>query len=65
MRTMKESRLAGGFQGYASGRVYEWSDGACWRREDRAGEYVRRKRAMARLRRERGIGLTYLNAEGT
>lgn len=60
-----EGWVAGHIEGYRGGRVYELSDGSCWRQEDRTSEYIYRERPKARLLRDPGIGLTYLDVEGT
>ena len=65
MKTIWEGWIAGVFEGYRGGRVYELSDGSCWRQEDRTDEYVYRERPRARLLRDPGIGQTYLDVEGT
>jgi len=65
METMWEGRIAGVFDGYRGGCAYELSDGSRWRQEDRTDEYVYRERPAARLLRDRGTGMTYLDVEGT
>jgi hypothetical protein len=65
VETTWEGHIAGVFEGYASGRVHELSDGSRWRQEDRTREYVYRERPKARLLRDRGIGKTHLDVEGT
>ena len=65
MDTTWEGRIAGIFEGYAGGRVYELSDGTRWRQEDRAAEYVYRENARATLRWEQSIGCWWLDVEGT
>ena len=42
-----EGHIAGVFEGYAGGRVYELSDGTRWRQEGRTSEYVYRERPGA------------------
>jgi hypothetical protein len=65
MVTTWEGRIAGIFEGYRGGRVHELSDGSHWRQEDRTDEYVYRESPKARLLRDPGTGLTYLDVEGT
>jgi hypothetical protein len=65
METTWEGRIAGVFEGYQGGRVHELSDGSRWRQEDRTDEYVYRERPKARLLRDKGTGVTYLDVEGT
>ena len=65
MDTEWEGRIAGVFEGYASGRVYELSDGSRWRQADRRAEYVYREQPGAKLLRDQGIGKTFLDVEGT
>jgi hypothetical protein len=65
METTWEGWIAGVFEGYRGGRVHELSDGSRWRREDRTSEFLYRERPRARLLRDPGIGLTYLDVEGT
>ena len=47
------------------GRVHKLCDGSRWPEKDRTDEYVYRERARARLLRDQGTGLTYLDVEGT
>ncbi len=56
METEWEGHVAGIFEGYRGGRVYELSDGRRWRQESNTSEYVYRERPKARLIRERGSG---------
>jgi hypothetical protein len=65
MEMIWEGQITGVFEGYRGGRVHVLSDGSRWRQEDRTDEYVYRERPKARLLRDRGTGMTYLDVEGT
>jgi len=65
MDTEWEGRIVGIFEGYASGRVFELSDGSRWRQEDRRAEYVYREEPRAKLLWNQNIGKLYLDVDGT
>jgi hypothetical protein len=64
MDTIWEGHVAGVFEGYATGRVHELSDGSRWRQEGRNDEYVYREKPKARLLRD-STGRSFLDVEGT
>ncbi|WP_406699716.1 hypothetical protein V5E97_12740 [Singulisphaera sp. Ch08] len=45
METIWEGHIAGRFEGYEGGRIYELTDGSRWRQVDRTKEHVYRERA--------------------
>jgi hypothetical protein len=65
MESIWEGRISGDFHGYVGGIVHELSDGSRWRQESLTCEYVYRERPKARLLRDKSIGKTFLDVEGT
>ena len=65
MDTIWEGIIPGIFEGYRGGRVYELSDGSCWRQECNTSEYVYREQPKARLLWNQSIGKMHLDVEGT
>lgn len=65
METEWEGHVAGIFEGYAGGRVFELSDGRRWRQESNTREYVSRERPKARLLWNQSTSTRYLDVEGT
>jgi len=64
MQTEWEGRIAGVFEGYAGGHIYQLSDGRRWRQETPASEYVYRENPKARLLWDQSTGTRYLDVEG-
>jgi hypothetical protein len=58
-------RIAGVFEGYRSGRVFQLSDGRRWRQESQSSEYAYRESPAARLLWNRSTGMRFLDVEGT
>ncbi|AGA26396.1 hypothetical protein [Singulisphaera acidiphila] len=65
METQWEGFIAGLFEGYEGGRVYELTNGTRWRQDDRTKEYVYRERAKAKLLWNQSTGTHFLEVEGT
>lgn len=65
METKWEGRILGEFHGYASGRVFELSDGGRWKQESPTDEPVYRQQPKAKLLRDKGTGRMFLDVDGT